>query len=139
MLGIGFILFITGLIYFRHYLLLCFGLKELASWLGTFIVGFVIIQLAWPPANTGWMTIVPILFALIAKVGYNRLYSSSLFFSEQSWELENPYVSMPQSRRSKNPEQSCPSTSNRMSRGRMTKTRRPDRWTLAEVRGSFSA
>ena len=77
MLGIAFIVFIAGLIYFRHDLLLCFGLKGLASWLGTFIVGFVIIQLAWPLANIGWMTIVPILFTLIAKVRYNRLYSSS--------------------------------------------------------------
>jgi len=88
MLGIAFIVFIAGLIYFRHDLLLCFGLKGLARWLGTFIVGFVIIQLAWPPANIGWMTILPILFTLIAKVRYDRLYSSSSFCSEQSWELE---------------------------------------------------
>ena len=33
------------------------------------------------------MTIVPILFTLIAMVRFNRLYSSSSLCSEQSWEL----------------------------------------------------
>ena len=82
------IVFIVALIYFRQELLLCLGLKGLACWLGSFIGGYVLISLVWPPGAIGWMTIVPILFTLIARVRYNRLYSPSIICSEKMWELE---------------------------------------------------
>ena len=133
------IVFIVALIYFRQELLLCFGLKGLACWLGSFIGGYVLISLVWPPGTIGWMTIVPILFTLIARVRYNRLYSPSIICSEKMWELEKRPASTPPNRRSKSPGLSFPGKSNTMNLGRTTKTRLPDRWTLAEVRGSFSA
>ena len=82
------IVFIVALIYFRQELSLCFGPKGLACWLGSFIGGYVLISLVWPPGTIGWMTIVPILFTLIARVRYNRLYSPSIICSEKMWELE---------------------------------------------------
>ena len=82
------IVFIVALIYFRQELLLCFGLKGLACWLGSFIGGYVLINLVWPPGTIGWMTIVPILFTPIARVRYNRLYSPSIICSKKMWELE---------------------------------------------------
>ena len=82
------IVFIVALIYFRQELLLCFGLKGLACWLGSFIGGYVLISLVWPPGTIGWGTVVPILFFLIARVRYNRLYSPSSICSHQMWELE---------------------------------------------------
>ena len=69
------IVFIVALIYFRQELLLCFGLKGLACWLGSFIGGYVLISLVWPPGTIGW-------------VRYNRLYSPSIICSEKMWELE---------------------------------------------------
>ena len=88
MLCAAFFVFLAGLIYFRQELLLCFGLKGLACWLGSFIGGYVLISLVWPPGTIGWMTIVPILFTLIARVRYNRLYSTSIICSEKMWELK---------------------------------------------------
>ena len=88
MLCAAFMVFLAGLIYFRQELLLCFGLKGSACWLGSFIGGYVLISLVWPPGTIGWSTFVPILFLLIAKVRFNRLYSPGSICSHQMWELE---------------------------------------------------
>ena len=48
----------------------------------------MLISPVWPPGAIGWLTIVPILFTLIARVRYNRLYSPSIICSEKMWELE---------------------------------------------------
>ena len=47
------IVLIVALIYFRQELLLCFGLKGLACWLGSFIGGYVLISLVSPPGAIG--------------------------------------------------------------------------------------
>ncbi len=47
------IIFIVALIYFRQELSLCFGLKGLACWLGSFIGGHVLISFVWPPGTIG--------------------------------------------------------------------------------------
>ena len=88
MLCAAFMVFLAGLIYFRQELSLCFGLKGLACWLGSFIGGYVLISLVWPPGTIGWDTVVPILFFLIARVRYNRLHSPSIICPENMWELE---------------------------------------------------
>ena len=56
------IVFIVALIYFRQELLLCFGLKGLACWLGSFIGGHVLISFVWLPGTTGLDIVDPILF-----------------------------------------------------------------------------
>ena len=48
----------------------------------------MLISLVWPPGTIGWGTVVPILFFLIAKVRFNRLYSPGSICSHQMWELE---------------------------------------------------
>ena len=133
------IVFIVALIYFRQELLLCFGLKGLACWLGSFIGGYVLISLVWPPGAIGWMTIVPILFTLIARVRYNRLYSTSIICSEKMWKWKKRPASTPPNRGSKSLGLSFPATSNTMKPEPTKKTKRPDRWTLIGLRGSFSA
>ena len=67
----------------------CFGLRGLALWLSSFIVGWVIIEFIWPQAIMPWITWVilfTILFYFTAKVRYNRLQGP--LNSEQIWELE---------------------------------------------------
>ena len=88
MLYASFFVFLAGIIYFRQELLLCFSLKGLACWLGSFIGGHVLISFVWPPGTIGWDTVVPILFFLIARVRYNRLHSPSIICPENMWELE---------------------------------------------------
>ena len=133
------IVFIVALIYFRQELLLSFGLKGLACWLGSFIGGYVLISLVWPPGAIGWMTIVPILFPLLPGFGTTVCIRPQSFALRKCGNWKKRPASTPPNRRSKSLGLSFPGTSNTMNLGRATKTRRPDRWTLAQFRGSFSA
>ncbi len=67
----------------------CFGLRGLALWLSSFIVGWAIIEFIWPQGTMPWITWVilfTIFFYFTAKVRYNRLQGP--LNSEQIWELE---------------------------------------------------
>ena len=133
------IVFIVALIYFRQELLLCFGLKGLACWLGSFIGGYVLISLVWPPGAIGWMTIVPILFTLLPGFGTTVCIRPQSFALRKCGNWKKRPASTPPNRGSKSPGLSFPATSNTMKPEPTTKTKRPDRWTLIGLRGSFSA
>ena len=67
----------------------CFGLRGLALWLSSFIIGWAIIEFIWPQGTMPWITWVilfTIFFYFTAKVRYNRLQGP--LNSEQIWELE---------------------------------------------------
>ncbi|MDP7050383.1 MAG: hypothetical protein QF600_00510 [Verrucomicrobiota bacterium] len=64
----------------------CFGLKGLALWLSSFVVGCAIIESIWPQGLMAWIILLTILFYFTAKVRYNR--SQGPLNSEQIWELE---------------------------------------------------
>jgi len=139
MLCAAFFVFLAGLIYFRQELLLSFGLKGLACWLGSFIGGHVLFSFVWLPGTIGWDIVVPILFFLIARVWYNRLHSPSIICPENMWELEKATRERAANRSSKSPGLSFQATSNTIKLEPTTKTKRPDRWTLIGLRGSLCA
>ena len=67
----------------------CFGLRGLALWLSSFIIGWTIIEFIWPQGTMPWIIWVilfTIFFYFTAKVRYNRLQGP--LNSEQIWELE---------------------------------------------------